>query len=576
MRIQKYILLVILALLPYFNFSQITLVIKANDDNKLVKGIKPKKTYVSETATKKELSNIINELQSEGYLLANLDSVNSSTNLQTAYISAGNKYKWGELKINQYDKILFADAGLGEKLFRNSTFKPKEYAKIYAKLLNYLENNGYPFASVKLDSLQIENEKISGTLKITKNKLIKLDSLIQEGKTVVSYNFISHYLGIKEGMPYSEKKFVEISNKLRQLPFLIEKKKPLTKVTDKYTKLYLFLDKKNASQFDGIIGLLPSTSGKTVFTGDVKIKLMNNIFKAGELVELNFRRLQSQTQDILIKTNYPYLFKSPVGVDYTLKIYRKDTSFIDVNNNIGLQYLFGGLNNIKVFYKQRTSNLLSTAGLETATTLPDFADISTSSYGIGINLEKLDYRFNPRKGFYINVNGSAGNRKIKKNPRLQEVVYSKIDLFSYQYQSEGTINFYVPIAKKSCIKLGVQGATVLSKQIFRNELLRIGGLKTLRGFDEESIYASSYLIPTLEYRFLFEQNSSIVLFTEAAWYENNSVKNYVTDIPYSAGAGINFETKAGIFSLNYALGSQFGNPFDLRTGKIHFGIVNQF
>ena len=303
---------------------------------------------------------------------------------------------------------------------------------------------------------------------------------------------------------------------------------------------------------------------------------MNNIFKAGELVELNFRRLQSQTQDILIKTNYPYLFKTPVGVDYTLKIYRKDTSFIDVNNNIGLQYLFGGLNNIKVFYKQRTSNLLSTAGLETATTLPDFADISTSSYGIGINLEKLDYRFNPRKGFYINVNGSAGNRKIKKNPRLQEVVYSKIDLFSYQYQSEGTINFYVPIAKKSCIKLGVQGATVLSKQIFRNELMRIGGLKTLRGFDEESIYASSYVIPTLEYRFLFEQNSSIVLFTEAAWYENNSVKNYITDTPYSAGAGINFETKAGIFSLNYALGSQFGNPFDLRTGKIHFGIVNQF
>jgi outer membrane protein insertion porin family len=159
---------------------------------------------------------------------------------------------------------------------------------------------------------------------------------------------------------------------------------------------------------------------------------------------------------------------------------------------------------------------------------------------------------------------------------LQEVVYSKIDLFSYQYQSEGTINFYVPIAKKSCIKLGVQGATVLSKQIFRNELLRIGGLKTLRGFDEESIYASSYVIPTLEYRFLFEQNSSIVLFTEAAWYENNSVKNYITDMPYSAGAGINFETKAGIFSLNYALGSQFGNPFDLRTGKIHFGIVNQF
>ena len=109
MRIQKHILLVIFALLPYFSFSQITLDIKANDDNKLVKGIKPKKTYVSETAIKKELSNIINELQSEGYLLANIDSTITLSATQTAYISAGNKYKWGELKINQYDKILFAD-----------------------------------------------------------------------------------------------------------------------------------------------------------------------------------------------------------------------------------------------------------------------------------------------------------------------------------------------------------------------------------------------------------------------------------------------------------------------------------
>lgn len=66
-------------------------------------------------------------------------------------------------------------------------------------------------------------------------------------------------------------------------------------------------------------------------------------------------------------------------------------------------------------------------------------------------------------------------------------------------------------------------------------------------------FAVSSYVSNFKYMILFEQNSSVVLFTEAAWYENNSVKNYITDIPYSAGAGINFETKAGIFSLNYAL-----------------------
>lgn len=112
--------------------------------------------------------------------------------------------------------------------------------------------------------------------------------------------------------------------------------------------------------------------------------------------------------------------------------------------------------------------------------------------------------------------------------------------------------------------------------IYKNELFRIGGLRTLRGFDEESIYASSYVIPTLEYRFLFEKNSNIFLFAEGAWYENHSVNSRYDDIPISVGAGINFETKAGIFNLSYALGKQQGNSFDLRIGKIHAGLTALF
>jgi hemolysin activation/secretion protein len=123
----------------------------------------------------------------------------------------------------------------------------------------------------------------------------------------------------------------------------------------------------------------------------------------------------------------------------------------------------------------------------------------------------------------------------------------------------------------------VQAASVFGDQtIYRNELFRIGGLKTLRGFDEESIYASSYVIPTIEYRFLFGQNSNLLLFAEGAWYENSSNHQYLSDTPISLGAGINFDTKAGIFSLNYGLGNQFGNGFDLRNGKIHFGLTALF
>jgi hypothetical protein len=48
------------------------------------------------------------------------------------------------------------------------------------------------------------------------------------------------------------------------------------------------------------------------------------------------------------------------------------------------------------------------------------------------------------------------------------------------------------------------------------------------------------------------------------------------DYPLGFGAGINMQTRAGIFSLNYALGKQFDNPINVGNAKIHIGYINRF
>jgi outer membrane protein assembly factor BamA len=548
----------------------------SSDKSSVAKNINYKSSYASVAAIEEQLHNIVISLQNQGYLLASVDSSRQDSLHYTAFLSIGDKYNWTSLRPAKGSEEVLAETGYRERFYTRVVFYPKELARLVNKTIAWCENNGYPFASVKLDSTKIEGDGISALFRVTKNKFVKIDSILIEGNAQISKTFIKRYLQVKEGSAYNEGSLKNINNRIRQLPFVKEVKSQLVRITDKSTKLYLFLDKKNASQFDGIIGLLPDAAGKTVFTGDVRIKLQNNVFKAGELIDLNWRRLQTQTQDLKTRIVYPYLFNTPVGTDYTLKIYRRDTTFVDIQNNIGLQYIFSGLNNIKVFYKQRNTNLLSTSGLETVSTLPDYADISTSSYGLGLTLEKLDYRFNPRKGIAFNATGSVGSRHVRKNGKLNSAIYNNINLSSTQYQTEADIAAYIPLFKKSTIKLGGQFATVYGEQIFKNELFRIGGLKTLRGVNEESIFASTYGISTIEYRYLFEQNSAIYLFADAAWYENNSINTYITDMPYGVGAGISFETKAGIFSLNYALGKQFSNPLDIRSGKIHFGIVNSF
>ena len=546
------------------------------DSASIFKKISYKKQFSDRAYIEKEANKIYISLIEEGYISASVDSIIPDSLNYIAYISAGKKYKWINLNYDKKDQAIVSKLGYSEHFFAKRPFKFSELSKFMEKIIVYYENNGHPFASAKLDSLKFENAHISAKLNIEKNLFIKLDSLVTEGSGKVNQKFLLRYLSIKNGMPYNTAVFMGVSKKIKQLPFVTEKKPPIIKLTDKQNKLFLFLEKKNASQFDGIVGILPNDKGKTVFTGDLKIKLVSTIFKSGETVDIQWRRLQTQTQDLKASLIYPYIGGLPVGADYNIKIYKKDTSFLDVNNALGLNYYFSGLNYIKVFYKQRNANLISTSGLSNITVLPEYADVVTKAYGLGLFLEKFDYKFNPRKGFGVNVQGSVGSRQIKKNPKINDVAYSTLDLKTSQYQVEGTAVGYLNIVKNHVVKLSAQFGSVFGNTIYKNELFRIGGLRTMRGFDEESIYASTYVIPTIEYRFLFEKNSNLFLFAEGAYYENHSVNSRYDDKPISVGAGINFETKAGIFNLSYAIGKQQGNGFDMRIGKIHAGLTALF
>ncbi len=579
----KFSLIYVVLTLLVFDFLQcnsqnISLKIKTTEQKGLVSKLNYRRNFPTKEAALKELANVLLTLQYKGYLLASADSVFSDSTHVTALISENNLFTTAWLKMGNLNPGLASRLGISEKLYFNKPFNYSEVAGSFEKIIHYYENNGYPFASVSLDSVSITGNEVRGQLNVNKNKLFKIDSVRIEGSAKINRGFLFRYLSVKESMLYNEEVLSDISQKIKQLPFLTEQRTQVVKLTDKTNKLYLFLDKKEASQFDGIIGLLPdATTKKTVVTGDVKLKVVNGIFRNGETFDLEWRRLQSQTQDFKGRVIYPYLFGTPVGTDYSLKIYRKDTTFIDINNDLGLQYYFSGLNNFKIYYRLRNSNLISTSGLGLVSALPDYADISTQSYGAGLFIEKLNYRFNPRRGASFAVNAQTGNRRIKKNPKVNEIVYEGLLLKSTQYQLEAAASLYVPLYRNNVLKFALQGASVFcNSTIFRNELFRIGGLKTLRGFDEESIYASTYVIPTLEYRFLFSRNSNILLFAEGAWYENTSNGSYIKDSPVSVGAGINFETKAGILSLNYGIGNQFGNGFDPRSGKIHFGLTALF
>jgi hemolysin activation/secretion protein len=112
--------------------------------------------------------------------------------------------------------------------------------------------------------------------------------------------------------------------------------------------------------------------------------------------------------------------------------------------------------------------------------------------------------------------------------------------------------------------------------LLANELYRLGGFRSLRGFDEESIPVRWYHTGTVELRYLLGSLSYAALFADGGLVSRRATDGYVEDVPIGIGAGLNFQTKAGIFSLNYAVGRNSSSTFDFRAAKIHFGYVTVF
>jgi hemolysin activation/secretion protein len=528
--------------------------------------------------TLEAVQNHLNKIQQyylqKGYLLNHFEEIRSDSVSFHCLFILGEKYNWLMLQQGNVSDVVWRRNHFNQLAKKEVSIDKLD--KLMQSILDYEQNIGYPFAEIKLDSFLLSNNQVSATLSLKKNELITVDSIQLIGNAKINPYYIYNYISIKPGDLYSEKLILDVSNKISQLPFVSIKQPQEVYFSKEYTKLKIYLQHKKASRFDGVLGLQPdNVTGKMVITGDVKLALQNALGR-GEGIKLNWRKLQNNTTDILAKFNYPFLFNTPMGIETDFFLYRRDTSFQEIKSKIGVQYILPGINFFKVFLEKKESRLLSTKGITNTNVSLSRLDVSRTTYGFGLKKEQLDYKFNPRKGYFVEGEAGVGNRKLIKNPELPEVIYNNFKENTLHFSGNVMADFFLPVFKQTTLYLGLKGATMVSNDIFSNELFRIGGLKTIRGFDEESINASTFLISNLEYRYLLEQNSYLHLFFDAAFVEQKTINDYVKDYPFGFGAGLTFDTKAGIFSLSYGLGYQQNQLSKLNASKIHFGFVNFF
>ena len=329
--------------------------------------------------------------------------------------------------------------------------------------------------------------------------------------------------------------------------------------------------------------------GKLLLTGEAEMDLKNT-FGGGENLFLNWQQIQVKSPRLQLGFTKPYLFNSNAGIDFNFNLLRKDSTFLTLNTRIGLSYEIKPRQIAKVFFQQYTSRLLDvdTTRVKQTRTLPPFLDATTSNIGVDFLYAATDNAFNPQKGVEFNFRLLSGIRKIKKNNAIVQLkqngtnpfdyaqLYDTVSLSSSQFRLTAQLNNYLKIGSQSTLKTGIQSGWLLGKQLLFNELFQIGGIKNLRGFDEESIFASGYAVATVEYRYLLARASYLFGFVDAAYVERKSIGGNFSGAYGGTGLGISLETKSGVFSLAYAVGKKPDLPVNLREAKIHFGFITLF
>ncbi|WP_228063649.1 BamA/TamA family outer membrane protein [Faecalibacter rhinopitheci] len=507
------------------------------------------KRYILDFKTN-NFSESLDSLTTNGFYTLQVDSISN----HKIYLNKGKNYK----------KIWVKN----EVLFKNSEFNPTHNLdSIVSKYIVENENKGYAFVSVKIIPLGLMENEQKIELILNTNERRTINAVKSVGYTKLSKGFIKHGLGLKKDRLYTNENINQASQILQNTNYIQQLQEPQTLFRPDSTIVYIYPKKVKSNIFDGILGFGNDDNGKFKLNGNVMLEL-NNVFNGLEQIKLNWIGTATKNTTLDIKVRLPYLFKSPIGSETQFKLFKQDSVFVNLDLNERLFYQINTNSSIGANLTYTSSNYL----LDDASFASNYDDFNKT--GIGLSYEYFQkHPFQLMEGkSLLKLFATSITRKENNFSWTEELSNKK----SQQYEIGLETYRIFQLHHKHYIKGLVQFRTLLDENDYyaENELYRIGGFGSIRGFNEESIIANLYGIGSIEYRFLPNNGFYISLFSDYSFIDNKRIDLNTNFL--SIGTGISFLTKLGIFNLSYAVGKTENTSFDFNDAKIHFGILSQF
>ena len=509
-----------------------------------------------------EVSRFVNlyllRLWNQGFVFSGLDSVFS----ERIYFHAGPKYR------SEIDQLAVYDA-------ERDTFElwpPKKQsfrASIQKQLTTYADN-GYPFVRITWDSVRVEEDVVKGFLRVVPGPAVVYDSLVLLGEVQKGRTFLQTALNVEVGKPFSERSFQNLPKRIARLQYLKINGSPDVAFEHGKATVFLDLDKRKSSSFEGVVGLLPGQSAANglMVTGFLDLQLAN-LFQSGKRFLFTWNRFADESQSLDLGYYHPFFLSSKLFLDVDFHLLKQDTTFLTQSWNLISGANIGPKSEIFFGYEEVNGTLISP---DESNIRENLADFKSRQYMIGLRDVLYGQEMGMKSPFRYHVRLVLGDKRISKNPSIDQEAYDTLHRQTSMVQVSAGTKYLLRLKKQTALYHQLEGQVLVNDQILTNELARIGGLKSLRGFNENFFYASNYGLSRLELRQYFEEYSHFMLFYDQLVMEYHGVVSY----PRGFGAGLSLDTSNGLFTFALAMGMSRQIRADPSNVKIHIGYTSRF
>ncbi|MDP8229244.1 MAG: POTRA domain-containing protein [Candidatus Electryoneaceae bacterium] len=430
-------------------------------------------------------------------------------------------------------------------------------------LLNDLTDNGYPFAVVTLVPSKVRNcdgyVSADVTFQVERGPFIRLRDIDFTGNRMTRKRLLMLESRLMRGSMFRQSDIERAIDRLERLSY-IRYVGPikLYNASPGVATVSIPVVERKVNSLSGILSVDPSNNKPT---GELQVEF-GNLLGTGRRLQFGWFGLNPQRHGIQLGYREPWLFGKPWHASFDLERWEQDSLSIITRYRVGLDW--------------EPFDRMIGSGIVTDETINAVQEDDSGSQAVWMELcvtvDRFNHRWNPTDGYQLSFRSARGlrwwddrmsqNRSVNNLNRETMTVQAVHRMIRFDANKPQGILFW---------KLSVEDLS--GSGVVREDLIRIGGIGSIRGYAEENYLVRGIVCGTMELRWRPDVDGYFGLSADFGHIHRYDPQLYVPKRNLaSVGITAMITTTAGRLGLNLALAN--GEP--ITKARLHIKLTGWF